>query len=430
MHRTTADERRQFENLDAAALARHQVEQLNALLDKILPANPFYAGKLADVKRPVESLDELAAWPYTFKEELLAAARDDTPANNRTFPLDQYCRFHQTSGTRGRPLPVLDTADDWQWWIECWQYVLDAAEVTAADRVLMAFSFGPFIGFWSAYDALADRGCLLVPTGGVNTQGRLEMLRASQATIVCCTPSYAMHLAEVGADAKLDVGELGVRRLILAGEPGGSVPAIRARIESLWQAKVLDHCGATEVGPWGYGDLAGESVRVIESQFIAEFLSVATGEPAGEGELAELVLTPLGRTGSPVIRYRTGDLVRPSWRGNGENQFVRLDGGVIGRTDDMAIVRGVNIFPSSIEQIVRSFPEVVEYRAVVYKESHLDQIRVEVEDRLNQPERIAEELRLRLGLAVNVMLAPLGSLPRFEGKGKRFVDQRKDQEKG
>jgi len=256
------------------------------------------------------------------------------------------------------------------------------------------------------------------------------MLRASQATIVCCTPSYAMHLAEVGADAKLDVGELGVRRLILAGEPGGSVPAIRARIESLWQAKVLDHCGATEVGPWGYGDLAGESVRVIESQFIAEFLSVATGEPAGEGELAELVLTPLGRTGSPVIRYRTGDLVRPSWRGNGENQFVRLDGGVIGRTDDMAIVRGVNIFPSSIEQIVRSFPEVVEYRAVVYKESHLDQIRVEVEDRLNQPERIAEELRLRLGLAVNVMLAPLGSLPRFEGKGKRFVDQRKDQEKG
>ncbi len=430
MHRTTADERRQFENLDAAALARHQVERLNALLDRILPSNAFYATKLADVRRPVESLDELADWPYTFKEELLAAARDHAAAPHRTYPLDGYSRFHQTSGTHGRPLAVLDTAEDWQWWIECWQYVLDAAEVTDADRVLMAFSFGPFIGFWSAYDALADRGSMLVPTGGVHTLGRLELLRASQATIVCCTPSYALHLAETGADAKLNVGELGVRRLILAGEPGGSVPAIRARIESLWQAKVLDHCGATEVGPWGYGDLAGESVRVIESQFIAEFLSVATGEPAGEGELAELVLTPLGRTGSPVIRYRTGDLVRPSWRGDGGNQFVRLDGGVLGRADDMAIVRGVNIFPSSIDQIVRSFPEVVEYRAVVYKESHLDQIRVEVEDRLNQPDRIADELRLRLGLAVNVVAAPLGSLPRFEGKGKRFVDERRGQVKG
>jgi phenylacetate-CoA ligase len=424
MHRTTADERRQLERLDAAALARLQVQRLNELLDSILPANAFYAAKLADVKRPVESLHELCDWPVTFKEELLAAARDDAPASCRTYPLELYSRFHQTSGTHGRPLAVLDTAADWQWWIECWQYVLDAAKITSADRVLMAFSFGPFIGFWSAYDALADRGSLLVPTGGVHTLGRLELLRASKATVVCCTPSYALHLAETGADAKLNVGELGVRRLILAGEPGGSVPAVRSRIESLWQATVLDHCGASEVGPWGYGDLAGEAVRIIESEFIGEFLSVATGEPAGEGELAELVLTPLGRTGCPVIRYRTGDLVRPSWRGGGQNQFVRLEGGVLGRADDMAIVRGVNIFPSSIEQIVRSFPEVVEYRAVVHKASHLDQLRVEVEDRLAQPERIAEELRLRLGLAVNVIAVPLGSLPRFEGKGKRFIDER------
>ncbi len=450
---TTPDERRRLESLDARALAGHQLRRLNELLDEILPHNAFYAAKLAGVKRPICSLEALADIPFTFKEELLGTHGGHDFAANRTWPLERYARFHQTSGTHGRPMIVLDTADDWRWWIECWQYVLDAAEVTADDRVLMAFSFGPFVGFWSAYDALAERGCLLVPTGGVNTLGRIELARTSGATVVCCTPSYALHLAEVAAEHKIDVGSLGVRRLILAGEPGGSVPAVRERIESIWQAKVLDHCGATEVGPWGYGDLSGNFVRVTESQFIAEFLSVATGTHAAEGELAELVITSLGRAGSPVIRYRTGDLVRPSWRSDAkkvsgtvspresgdeqsekrgtvpdtffESRFVRLDGGVLGRTDDMLIVRGVNVFPSSIEQIVRSFPEVVEFRAIISRETQLDQLAVEVEDRLDEPERIARELQLRTGLSVVVRTVALGSLPRYEGKGKRFEDRRK-----
>ena len=124
------------------------------MLDEILPDNEFYAAKLGPIDRGrSDSLDALAACPFTFKEELLGATHGDDLAENRTWPLDRYGRFHQTSGTHGRPLAVLDTADDWRWWIECWQYVLDAAEVTADDRVLMAFSFGPFIGFWSAYDA-------------------------------------------------------------------------------------------------------------------------------------------------------------------------------------------------------------------------------------------------------------------------------------
>ena len=424
MNFTTAEERRKLESLDARALAAHQLRRLENLLDEILPHNSFYAAKLAAVSRPIRSLDALAALPFTFKEELLGIPHGHDLASNRTWPLERYARFHQTSGTHGRPMVVLDTAEDWRWWIECWQYVLDAAEITPDDRVLMAFSFGPFIGFWSANDALAARGCLLVPTGGVNTLGRLELARMSRATVVCCTPSYALHLAEVGAENRLDVGSLDVRRLILAGEPGGSVPAVRDRIESLWQAKVLDHCGASEVGPWGFGDLDGNFVRVIESEFIAEFLSVATGTAAAEGELAELVITTLGRAGSPVIRYRTGDLVRPTWRSDGPNRFVRLDGGVLGRTDDMLIVRGVNVFPSSIEQIVRSFPEVVEFRAIIDKESQLDRITIEIEDRLEQPQRVAQELQLRLGLSVEVRAAPLGSLPRFEGKGKRFEDRR------
>ncbi len=430
MNFTTAEERRKLESLDARALASHQLRRFDKLLDTILPHNEFYAAKLSGVTRPIRSLDAFAALPFTFKEELLSHPHGHDLAKNHTWPIEKYARFHQTSGTHGRPMIVLDTADDWAWWLECWQYVLDSAEVNAGDRALMAFSFGPFIGFWSAYDALAERGCLVVPTGGVNTLGRLELARASKATVVCCTPSYALHLAEIGAKHKLDVGSLGVRRLILAGEPGGSVPAVRSRIEALWRAKVVDHCGATEVGAWGFGDLGGNFVRVIESEFIAEFLSVSTGTSAAEGELAELVITSLGRAGSPVIRYRTGDLVRPTWRsdGDGTSRFVRLDGGVLGRTDDMLIVRGVNVFPSSIEQIVRSFPEVVEFRAIIDRDSQLDRLTIEIEDRLDEPERVARELQLRLGLSVEVRTVPLGSLPRYEGKGKRFTDRRRKSE--
>jgi phenylacetate-CoA ligase len=202
------------------------------------------------------------------------------------------------------------------------------------------------------------------------------------------------------------------------------VPAIRSRIESHWQARLLDHAGASEVGSWGYGDAAGNGLFVNENDFIAEFLSVETGTPAAEGELSELVLTNLARAGSPVIRYRTGDLVRPSWQHGGENRFVFLPGGVLSRADDMMVIRGVNIFPSSVEQILRSFPEVIEYRMTARKQSEMDHLIVEIEDRLSQPDRVATELQLRLGLKVEVRQVPLGSLPRVEGKGKRFVDER------
>src|SRR5439155_14646097 len=340
------------------------------------------------------------------------------------FPLARYVRYHHTSGTRGRPMPVLDSAEDWQWWIDCWQFILDAAEIGPEDRAVLAFSFGPFIGFWSAHDALVARGGLVIPTGGMKTLARLELIRRTRATTLLCTPSYALRLAEVAHENRIDPASLEVRRIIVAGEPGGSVPAVRQQIEAAWKAIVIDHAGASEVGPWGYGDKAGRGLFVIETEFIAEFRSLATGAAAHDGELAELVLTTLGRYGSPVIRYRTGDIVRPRFAAEGENHFTLLEGGVLGRADDMLIVRGVNIFPSSLEQIVRSFPEVVEFRATAVKQGSLDALVVEIEDRLDKPDRVARELKLRLGLKVDVRCVPLGSLPRFEGKGKRFHDQR------
>jgi phenylacetate-CoA ligase len=259
----------------------------------------------------------------------------------------------------------------------------------------------------------------------MSTTARLDLLRRAGASAVFCTPSYALHLAEVAAEHQIQASHLGVRVLILAGEPGGSVAATRQQIAQVWNAAVLDHCGASEIGPWGYGDLRGGGLFVNEAEFLAEFRSLATGGPAAEGELSELVLTTLGRVGSPVIRYRTGDVVRPTWPGHADRRFVYLDGGVLGRTDDMLIIRGVNVFPSAIEHIVRSFPEVIEYRMTAFKEKELDQLSLEIEDRLGQPARVAEELRLRLGLRVSVTTVPSGTLPRFEGKGKRFIDERR-----
>jgi phenylacetate-CoA ligase len=418
----TLDERRRLERLEPAELAAHQLARLNELLAEILPHNHFYAAKLRGRRVPLASLDELAELPLTSKEELVQSGYES--AANLTYPVDKYVRFHRTSGTRGRPLVVLDTAADWQWWLDAWQFVLDAAEVTSEDRALMAFSFGPFIGFWSAHDALAQRGTMVIPAGGMSTESRLELARTCGATVVLCTPTYAMHMAHVAEENQIDVGKLGVRRIIVAGEPGGSVPAIRRRIEQAWNAKVIDHTGATEVGPWGYANHDQTGVYVNESQFIAEFLSQETGQPAADGELSELVLTTLGRAGSPVIRYRTGDLVRPTWNSSGEPRFVLLQGGVLSRTDDMLIIRGVNVFPSSVEQILRSFPEVVEYRITARKRGAMDTLAIEVEDRLNEPDRIERESQLRLGLKIDLSLVPLGSLPRSEGKGRHFVDER------
>lgn len=202
------------------------------------------------------------------------------------------------------------------------------------------------------------------------------------------------------------------------------MPAMRARIESAWQASMLDHSGATEVGPWGFGDAEGRGLHVNEEEFIAEFIRLEDGQPADDGELCELVLTTLGRAGSPVIRYRTGDLVRPRRDHGGACPYVLLEGGVLGRVDDMLIIRGVNIFPSAIEAILHEFPEIAEYRITAERRGAMDELLIEVEDPHNDPQRVAMLCQLRLGLRVSVTCVAPQSLPRFEGKARRFIDNR------
>ena len=423
-HRTTFEERRRIEGSSRSEITSIQLEKLNHLLDSILPSNEFYRTKLSQISLPFDFLDKLAEYPITTKQELVDSDSPEGFAANLTYPVSDYTRFHRTSGTKGRPMIVLDTPNDWQWWMEVWQYVLDSGEISSDDRVLMAFSFGPFIGFWSAFDAVVERGAMAIPTGALSTVGRLDLIRSVEATVVFCTPSYAMHMADVAKDNDIHLSDTSVRTIVVAGEPGGSMPQVQDKIQKAWNAKVIDHSGASEVGPWGYADPLGRGIYVNEAEFIAEFVSVETGQPAVEGELSELILTSLGRAGSPVIRYQTGDLVKPTWNDDQDCNFVMLAGGVLGRTDDMMIIRGVNVFPTSIERILRGFPEIQEYRMTAFKASSMDQLKIEIEDELAAPERVKSELELKLGFRVDVECVPIGSLPRFEAKGKRFVDKR------
>ena len=418
-------ERERLCRLSTEELRKYQLTRLNRQLQAILPANNFYREKLGAESLKLESLDDLNELPYTFKSDLVSEAKRNSLPKNLTWPAEQYVRYHRTSGTLGRPMVVFDTNDDWQWWLSTWQYVLDAAGTAFSDRCILAFSFGPFIGFWSAFDAIAARGAMVVPTGGMSSLARLDVIQSTKATAMFCTPSYALHLAEIAAENGIVTQDCGIKTVVVAGEPGGSIPSTRSRIEKSWNAKVIDHGGASEIGPWGVGDRQGRGLHIIESEFIAEFISVQTGGPAEDNELSELVLTTLGRTGSPVIRYRTGDLVRPRWNTHvDECNFVLLEGGAIGRSDDMLVIRGVNVFPSSIEQILRGFPEIVEFRMTASRKSEMDQLKIEIEDRLAKPERVQKELHVRLGLRIDVECVAAGTLPRSEGKSKRFVDQR------
>jgi phenylacetate-CoA ligase len=322
----------------------------------------------------------------------------------------------------------LDTNESWAALAESWAEVFRAAEVTAGDRVMFAFSFGPFLGFWLAFAAAEKLGCLSLPGGGLSSVARLRLMRDNQANILCCTPTYALRLAEVAATERIETASLGVKTIIVAGEPGGSIPATRAKLESVWPgARVFDHHGMTEVGPVTYECPKQPGVlHVIESAYFAEVIDPGSGQPATEGEL---ILTTLTRTGSPLLRYRTGDLVKCDAGAKCEcgRSTLRLPGGIIGRVDDMVIVRGVNIYPAAVEEILRRFSDVAEYQVHVTKAAALAELRLEVEPRdqcadvrgLMADVRQALETAFHLRIPVEAV-AP-GALPRFEMKAKRWL---------
>lgn len=364
--------------------------------------------------------------PFTTKRELAEDQHANTPfGRNHSYPESSYIRYHQTSGTSGRPLKVLDTKESWDWWQDCWLEVLRSAGVTSNDRLFLAFSFGPFIGFWAAYEAAKKAGALVIPGGRQSSVDRLYSIIGNQVNVLLCTPSYALHLAEVAEQQGIDCRQSSVHTIITAGEPGGSMPSVRSRIESLWGARLYDHVGMTEMGAYGYSCSEQNGIHVNERQFLAEVVDPVTLQPASEGEKGELVLTYLERYGFPLIRYRTGDMVennsKPCSCGN---LFRFFPGGIIGRSDDMVIVRGVNIFPQSIEAIVREFAQVVEFRIVYTTIEEMNQVIIQVESPVDIVNELSVRLRERIGLRIDVELAEAGTLPRFEMKSRRVLDLR------
>ncbi len=399
-----------------------ELKRLNALLEEILPSNRFQAARLGD-RRRLGGREDFLQLPLLTKKDLAADAIANGPfGTNLTYPLEKYTRFHQTSGTTGTPLRVLDTPATWDWWGRCWGAVLRQAGVTSADRLFFAFSFAPSIGFWSAFHGATMLGALCIPSGGASTRQRLKMIHETGATALLCTPSYALHLAEEARKDGIAIRGGPVRVLIHAGEPGASLPATRRRLEDAWGARILDHAGATEVGAWGIGTLDGRGLTVNEEEFIAEILDPASGAPVAPGGTGELVLSNLGRGAWPVLRYRTGDLVRPVRQADGS---LLLDGGILGRLDDMLTIRGLNVYPSAIEEIVRSVPGTAEFQIVASRPGEMDELTLTLEGDAALAQEVRRRIDERLGLRVEVATVPPGSLPRGDAKAKRFVDHRR-----
>jgi len=417
------------------AIASDQLAKLNALLTAILPGNRFYAQKLerAGATRPVSSLEQFTREvPFTLKQELVVDQEAHPPyGTNLTYPLDRYTRCHQTSGTTRTPLRWLDTPESWAWMLGNWERIYAAAGVKRGDSLFFAFSFGPFIGFWTAFEAAARIGCLCLTGGAMSTVGRLRAILDQQATVLCCTPTYALHLAQVATAEEIDLRASRVRVILVAGEAGGSIASTRARIERLWPgAQVFDHHGMTEVGPASYGCPARPGVlHLLETSFFVEVIETTSGQPVPAGQVGELVLTPLGRVGSPLLRYRTGDLVKvsPDRVCPCGSHDIALEGGILGRADDMLLVRGVNIFPSAVEDIIRRHSGVVEYRARYDVSRPLAELTIQIEpapDCADVPalvRSLESELEARFNLRIPVAAVNPGTLPRFEMKAQRWI---------
>ena len=413
------------------ALEALQIEKLRSMLKQIYGRNRFYTDKLDAAgihPESIKTLEDFKSLPLTSKAELVQAQSDALPfGSNTTFEESAYSRFHQTSGTTGTPLRVLDTPESWDWWGRCWGHVLAGAGLTENDRLFVPFSFGPFIGFWAAVEGARKINALMIPGGGRDSLQRLHLMKELGTTAMCCTPTYALRLAEVAQESGFDLSEIPLQTLIHAGEPGANVPATKARIESVWNAKCYDHAGASEIGAHSFEcEVQPNGTHVIESEFIVEVLNPETLETVPAGEQGELIITNLGRIGYPVMRYRSGDLVMlNSQKCSCGRTFSRFEGGVLARADDMVVVRGINVFPSAVENLVRQCETVEEFRITVSTNREMANLAIELElSKTANPESarktVDQAIQNELSLRPEITFVPSGSLPRFEMKAKRF----------
>ena len=425
-------ERRQLDALQLAKL-RRQVAWAQA-------RSPWYRRTLDgfDVS-DLRSLDDLRRLPMLTREEWMNSQFEHPPYGEiPAIGGEGAIRIHTTSGTTGKgPLRAIDSRKDWAWIAEMWAYGIWGCGVRPRDTAYIAFGYGSFIGFWGLHYSMEKIGVLNVPGGAQPTESRVRQIVDFGATVVASTPTYALRLAQEASTLGIDLPGSAVSRLILSGEPAGSIPQTKALIEEQWGAKAYDTAGMTEIGTIMVFECAHQpgGTHIIEDHVIEEVIDPVSLEPVGYGVRGERVVTSFGRGAIPLLRYRTGDLVCkvPAATCDCGRGFDIYEGGILGRVDDMKIIRGTNVYPRAIEAIVREFPEVDEFQTVITREGVRDEITLRVELKPDWDATrwgpLHEDLHKRLavaheGLNFRIERAGEGELPRFELKAKRTVDTR------
>ena len=430
------------ETLSREELRSLQHRKLKRLCEWAYERCPFHRHrwkKAAFHPDQLRTVADLQRIPFMTREDWMDAQAEEPPFGTLpTVPRDLAIRYHTTSGTTGRtPLRVLDSTKDWQWIAEMWCYGIWGFGVRPSDVVLFAFSYGTFIGFWGAHYACEKIGCLVLPSGGGTSEGRVKSILDLGVTTLCSTPTYALRLAQTAAEMGVDLArDSQLEKVVVSGESGGSIPAVKRQLESTLGAKVSDMAGMTEIGTIMIFECANQpgGTHIIEDNFIEETIEHDGERPLPYGERAERVVTSLGRGFIPLIRYRTKDLVVKIPHSScacGRTGDI-YHGGIQGRWDDMKLVRGTNVYPRAVESIVRECRAVDEFQILLTREGVQDEITVLIELKPGREDHWTE-LEGRLckdlpdaheGLRFNVRLAERNSLPRFELKAKRLVDKR------
>ncbi len=427
-----------LERASRAEMTRVQTRRLREQVTHAAAASPFYRRKLKAAginPASVRTLDDLARLPFTTKDELKENQAERPPWGDvLAVPLDDVLRIHMTSATTGRPLAFLDTRDDWYGFYHSYARALHAFGVRKSDVVMAAFSYGPWIGYWSGFYAAQDLGCLVFPVGGLSTDQRIDALLNYPITVLGCTPSYALFLAETAAKKGIDLAkDTKIRITWHTGEPGASIPATRAKIEAAFGAKAYDLPGLTEIAAWGFECESRAGLTHVNEDYCYPEVLDEQGRPVRAGERGELVFTSLYRKAMPLLRYRTRDVVqRADRRCPCGRTLVAFEGGVHARLDDMKKVRGVIVYPRRVEELVRPHANVDEFQIVFRRHEGLDDILIRIDpspslslgERDGLQTKLAEDLRIGLGIRVTVDIGEPGSLPRWDHKARRVRDER------
>jgi phenylacetate-CoA ligase len=388
----------------------------------------------------IKSLDDLRRLPMMTRDEWVACQNEKPLWGDLIAAAPRNAiRYHLTSGSTGRqPLRALDSTKDWEWISEMWCYGAWGFGVRPDDVVYFAFGYGSFIGFWGAHYGCEKIGALVVPGGAQTTERRIEQIVELGVTTVFSTPTYALRLWQEAVAMGVDLAATKVDKVIVSGEPAGSIPAMKRQLEHGWGATCGDTAGMTEIGTIFAFECAEQpgGTHIIEDHLYEEVINPASGEPAKYGELGERVVTSFGRGLIPLIRYRSGDIVMRvphNTCGCGRTSDI-YDGGIRGRWDDMKLIRGTNVYPRAVESIVREHDSIAEFQIFVWRdESNLrDEITVRLELKSDSQigwfelsERLGKDLAgAHEGLRFNLELMPAGSLPRYELKARRLVDAR------